>query len=229
MALTFVFPSLLWLLLLLPLLWLFAWATRAPNRARLGRRRHLALIGARSLILAALILALAGAQVVRAVEDTAIVFLIDGSDSLAPAQRERALAYINEAIAAGQPADRAAVVVFGAEPAVERAAAPLAPLRRLTSAVVASRTNIAEAVQLGLALLPADAQKRIVLLSDGAENKGRAAEAARLAAVRNVPIEVVPLRAERGPDVLVAALEAPGAARAGQELPLAIRIESGLA
>lgn len=228
MALTVIFPALLWLLLLLPLLWLFAWATWLPNRARLGRRRYLALLGVRSLLLAALILALAGAQVVRAVEATAVVFLIDGSASVAPAQRERALAYVNAAIAAGQPSDQAAVVVFGAAPAVERAAAPLAPLRQLTSAVVTSRSDIAQAVQLGLALLPADAQKRLVLLSDGAETQGHALEAARLAALRGVPIEVVPLRVARGPDVLVAAVSAPSSARAGQDIPLTVRLESGL-
>ena len=229
MALSVVFPALLWLLLLLPLFWLFAWATWTPNRLRLGRRRYFTLLGVRSVLLAALILALAGAQVGRAVDDTAVVFLIDGSDSVAPAQREQALAYVNAALAAGQPSDRAAVVLFGATPAVERAAAPLTPLRHLTSVVRTSRTDLAAAVQLGLALLPADAQKRIVLLSDGAENQGSAATAARLAALRGVPITVVPLRAERGPDVFVAAVTAPGSARAGQTIPVVVRLVSGQA
>ncbi len=228
MSLSFIYPVYLWLLLAVPLIWLLAWVTRAFASGRLGRGRTLALLAARSLIVICLALAVAGAQVVRAVEDTAVVFLIDGSDSVAPAQRERAIAYVNDALAAGQPADQAAVVVFGANPAVERAAAPLAPLRQLTSAVVGARTDIAEAVQLGLALLPADAQKRVVLLSDGAENQGRAIEAARLAALRGVPIEVVTLPAEPGPDVLVAELEAPAAARAGQSIPLVVRLEGEL-
>ena len=229
MSLSVIHPAALWLLALLPLLWLFAWATRSPNCARLGRGRYLALIGLRSLMLAALVLALAGAQVVRAVNDTAVVFLIDGSDSVAPAQRERALEYVNAAMAAGQPTDRAAVVLFGASAAVERAAQPPAPLNRLTSLVVGSRTNIAEAIQLGLALLPADTQKRLVLLSDGAENTGSALEAARLAALRGVPIEVVPLPPERGPDVLIVGLGAPASAREGQEVPLSLQIASDVA
>jgi uncharacterized membrane protein len=229
MAISFINPAFLWLLLLLPLLWLFAWLTRAPNLARLGRWRYLALIALRTAILAALALAVAGAQLVRAVSDTAVIFLIDGSDSVAPAQRERALAYVNEALAAGAPTDQAAVIVFGAEAAVERAPAPPAPLRSLTSAVVGSGTSLADAIQLGLALLPAEAQKRLVLLSDGAENRGRAAEAARLAALRGVPIEVVPLAAERGPDVLVAALDVPRAAREGQTVPVRVTLESGVA
>ena len=228
-TLSFIQPLLLWLLLLLPALWLFAWLARAPNLMRLGRSRYLALLALRSASLLALALALAGAQLVRAVDDTAVVFLIDGSDSLAPAQREQAVAYVNAATAAAQPGDSAAVVVFGAAAAVERAPGIPAPLRGLSSAVVASRTNIADAIQLGLALLPADAQKRLVLLSDGAENAGRAADAARLAALCGVPLEVLPLAAGRGPDVLISALDVPVAAREGQELPLSVRLESGLA
>jgi Mg-chelatase subunit ChlD len=228
-SLSFIYPLALLLLLLLPLLWLFAWATRAPNLARLGRGRYLALIGLRSAILAALVLALAGVQLVRAADETAVVFLIDGSDSFAPAQRERALDYVNEAMAAAAPNDRAAVVVFGADPAVERAAGPPAQVSRLTSIVAGGRTDIAEALQLGLALLPADAQKRIVLLSDGEENQRRAAEAAGLLALRDVPIEVVPLAAERGPDLVLTALEAPTTAREGQAIPLSIRLESSAA
>jgi uncharacterized membrane protein len=229
MSLSFIYPLFLLGLLLLPALWLFAWLARAPNLTRLGRSRYVALIALRTTILAALVLALSGVQVVRAVSDTAVVFLIDGSDSVAPSQRERAIAYVNAAIAAAQPQDQAAVVVFGADAAVERAPAPPAPLRGLTSAVAASRTDIADAIQLGLALFPADAQKRLVLLSDGGENQGRAADAARLAALRGVPISVVPLANDRGPDVLITALNAPPAARDGQEVPLSISIESGVA
>lgn len=229
MSLSFINPLLLWLLLLLPALWLFAYATRGVNLARLGRGRFLALVGLRSLIVLALVLALAGAQLVRAVDDTAVVFLIDGSDSLAPALREQALDYVNESIAAGQERDQIAVVVFGADAAVERAPGPLAPLSRLGSVVVGSRTDIADAIQLGLALLPADAQKRMVLLSDGGENEGRAIEAARLAAARGVPISVVPLRGERGADVLLSELTVPAGAREGQELPLTIAAESSVA
>lgn len=229
MALTFIEPVALWLLALVPALWLFAWATRRVALVRLGQSRLLALVALRTIILIALVLALAGTQAVRSVDDTAVVFLIDGSDSVSPALREQAINYVNSSLSAGSPSDQAAVVVFGAGGAVERAPGPLLPLRRLTSAVVGSRTDIADAIQLGLALLPAEAQKRIVLLSDGAENQGRAADAARLAALRGVPIEVVPLRDAGGPDVALAALSAPASAREGQEIPLTLAIESGLA
>ncbi|MEI7770352.1 MAG: hypothetical protein WCI67_10210, partial [Chloroflexales bacterium] len=85
MTLSFISPAALWALLILPPLWLLAWLARAVNIGRIGRARYAALLALRSLTLASLALALAGAQLVRPVNDTAVVFLIDGSDSLAPA------------------------------------------------------------------------------------------------------------------------------------------------
>jgi uncharacterized membrane protein len=94
---------------------------------------------------------------------------------------------------------------------------------------LATRTNIQDALQLGLALLPADTEKRLVLLSDGGENSGRATEAASLARVRGVPIDVVDLPGERGPDVIVSALEAPSTAREGQQIALGVLVRSSFA
>jgi Mg-chelatase subunit ChlD len=229
MPFSFIEPIFLLLLLVLPAFWWFAYATRAVNIARLGPWRYGALIIVRSLALLALCLALAGTQLIRPVSRLSVVFLIDGSDSVAPAQRSAALAYLNAALQNQQPGDQAAVVLFGANALVERAPGPLASLERLSSAVIASRSNLAQAIETGLALLPADSQKRIVLLSDGIENSGRAAEAARLAALRTVPLDVVALPPERGPDVLVEQLEAPPTAREGQELSLRVRVQSATA
>lgn len=221
-------PAALWLLALaVPLLWLI-WLGRADLRRRLGRLRLLALLAVRLLLLVALVLALAGLQVGRPVQATATVFLLDASDSVSPAQRAAALAYIEQALATAEPDDRMGLIVFGARAVVERVAEPPRPLSRLDALVVSSRTNIADAIQLGLAILPGAMHQRLVLLSDGGENEGDALVAARLAAARGVPIEVVPLVAERGPDALITALIAPATASAEQMIPLAVQIESNV-
>jgi Mg-chelatase subunit ChlD len=227
MRLSFIFPLALVLLALLPLFWAFALATHAVNVRRLGRWRWPSLLVVRSLLLLALVLALAGTQIRRPVDQLTTVFLVDGSDSLAPAQREEARAFINEALAAKAEGNRAAVVVFGENALVERAPASFTQLDRLSSSVAGERTNIADALQLGLALLPAESQGRLVLLSDGGENLGRAFEATQLATARSIPVDTVTLSAEQGPDVLISALSAPAIAREGQDVPLTIRVESG--
>ncbi|HEX9370076.1 MAG TPA: VWA domain-containing protein, partial [Roseiflexaceae bacterium] len=223
--LSFITPAALALLALLPLMWALTLA--APRR--IGHGRFWLSLAIRSAILVALVLGLAGAQLVRPMQALTTVFLVDASDSVAPAQRDRATQYVDEALREMPAGDRAAVVVFGANALVERTPASLAALGRVNSVPVTTRTNIQDAVQLGLALLPADSQKRLVLLSDGGENSGHAADAARLAAARGVPLDVVALPSERGADVLVSALNAPSLAREGQEIALAVAIRSTIA
>lgn len=243
MSLSFIYPAALWLLLLLPLLWLFTLkAVPRPGRreaststqrvrsqnARTGKGLLWARLVLRSIILVALVLALAGIQLVRPVDNVTVVFLVDGSDSVSPARREQAIDYIDTALAERGDNDRAAVVVFGANALVEWAPTELSELERLTSAPVASRTNIAEAIRLGVALFPSGSQKRLVLLSDGFENDGDSEEAIGLARARNVPLDVVPLASQTGDDVLVDALEAPAVVREGQSVPLQVSISSSI-
>lgn len=212
--LSFITPAALLLLLLLPLLWALA----VVARRRVAPWRFWGSLTLRSMMFVACVLALAGAQLIRPVDTLTTVFLVDASDSVAPAQRARAVDYVGEALQTMPPGNQAAVVVFGENALVERAPSDATTLGRLASVPLAARTNIQDAVQLGLALLPADSQKRLVLLSDGGENSGSALEAAQLAAVRGVPLDVVELLGERGPDVVVTALEAPATAREGQQI-----------
>lgn len=223
--LSFIAPEALFLLLLLPLIWGLAFV--GPRR--LEPFRFWSSLALRTLALVGLVLAIAGAQLVWPVRNVTTIFLVDVSDSVAPAQRERALTFVEDALRQMPPGDQAGVVVFGENALVERIPDSLASVGRLTSAPVTTRTNIEDAVQLGLVLLPADTQKRLVLLSDGGENSGIAAEAARLARVRGVPLDVVPLVSERGPDVIVTALNAPGLAREGQESTVVVSVRSAIA
>ncbi len=128
---------------------------------------------------------------VRRVDQLTTIFLVDSSDSVGPEARARAEQFVRDALQTMPDSDRAAIVVFGENALVERAPSAEKGLRRLLSVPVAARTNLGEAISLGLAMLPADTQKRIVLLSDGGENAGDVRNAIELAAARGVPVEVV--------------------------------------
>jgi Mg-chelatase subunit ChlD len=226
MHISFIFPYALWLLLLLIPLWALALAV--PRR--LSPARFWGSLALRTAILAALVLSLAGARVESAVDELTTVFLIDSSDSISPSARGQAEAFVQESLKSMQKDDRAAVVVFGENALVERAPAADRSLGRLISAPIAARTNIQNAVQLGLALLPADTEKRLVLLSDGGENSGQALEAARIATARGVPIDYVDLSAPGGgSEALIASLDSPTNVRVGQEFELVATIESNIA
>lgn len=226
LRLSFIYPVFLWLLLVLVPLWLMT--LLVPRR--LPPVRFWSSLGLRTLLILLLVLSLAGTQVVYGVDKVTTIFLIDHSDSISSAARAQAEQFVHEALLSMHANDEAAVVVFGENALVERAPSSLQHLGRLSSTPVVGRTNIQEALQLGLALFPADSQKRLVLLSDGGENTGRALEAARLAAAGHVPIDIVDLAsAEDVGEALVASLEAPAHARAGQEVTLEVTVESSVA
>lgn len=226
MTISFDYPATLWLLLLVPL----ALGLALLGQPRLPRGRRLASLALRGLIMVLLVLAVAGAQIRRPVNQLTVVFLVDASDSISPAAREGATEFIRAALQAMPDGDEAAVVVFGKEALVERTASDVRTLPDLASVPVATRTDIAEAIQLGLALLPADRQKRLVLLSDGQANEGDARTAAELAAARGIPLDVVPIGGSTaGPEVLVSQVSAPTSVREGQEFELTVTIESNVA
>jgi len=138
MRLAVTYPHMLWLLLFVPpLLWL-AW--RAPRPARRGRK--LAAILLRGLLFTLLVLALAGLQVRRPVEDTAVVFLIDVSDSIPPADEEAAIRFVRRALQTRDAQDVAGVVVFGKNALVERLVGALDDLPGIESIPVRTRTDI---------------------------------------------------------------------------------------
>ncbi|HEX9371332.1 MAG TPA: VWA domain-containing protein, partial [Roseiflexaceae bacterium] len=197
MRLSFIFPTFLWLLLLLPPLW--ALALLAPRQ--LPRWRFWSSLLLRTVAIAGLVLGLAGAQIVRPVGAVTTVFLLDGSDSVALSQRARAEAFVQQALAKMPGDDQAALVVFGQRALVERTPSSDRALGQVAARPGGAATNVEGAVRLGLALLPNEGHQRLVLLSDGRENAGDAAAAARIAAARGVPIDVVALSGlADGPD-----------------------------
>jgi len=116
MSLSFTRPE---YLLLLPvagaLLWLSARVSYADLR---GARRGIAW-AARLLLVLALILALAGTQLVRQSKGTAVVFAVDASHSVPPTETDRALEFVRRALKYRKAEDHAALVIFGREARVE--------------------------------------------------------------------------------------------------------------
>ncbi|MBN1888760.1 MAG: VWA domain-containing protein [Thermoflexales bacterium] len=227
MSFSFLYPTSLYALLLLPPLLALPFLGRRALPRAFSFWAGLVL---RALVMLGLILGLAGAQLVRAVHDTTVVFVLDHSDSVPPAEQKRAEDFIRESLVAMREGDRAAIVVFGQDALVDRLASEEKTLAPVVSIPRSSRTNIASALRLALALFPEETHKRIVLLSDGLENVGRAEELVELAEARGVQIDVVPLsRPAGGEEAYLDALEAPAAVRQGQAFELVAVVHSTLA
>ncbi len=100
------------------------------------------------------------------------MFVVDLSDSVGNAGREDALAFLRETLKEKPDGDVAGIVAFGKDALVERLPSELKDIDRIASAPVKSATDIGAALRLATALFPDDAQKRIVLLSDGNDTTG---------------------------------------------------------
>ncbi len=224
MSISFVYPQNLWLLLLLPMtIALALLGRRRPTRTR----RFWSGLALRTLLLTLLVLALAGIQLRLRADTLTAVFVVDVSDSIPPQEQSRGEAVLRQAVAAMPDGDRAAVVVFGQDALVERLASEARTLPGLTSLPVTVRTDIASALQLALALFPDEGAKRLVLLSDGRENVGRALAQAELAAAHDIELTFVPLSGPEGAvEVLVETLDAPADVRQGQGFDLTAVVRS---
>ena len=214
-------PWVLLALLALPIAAYLGWPRRRFQRARAWTSLLL-----RLLILSLVILALAGASIVRATDQLAVVFLLDRSDSMDEAARQAQEAFVRDALDALPPGDQAAVVAFGANALVERPMGPSAQLAPLRSTPITGNTDLEEAISLGLALFPEGAARRLVVLSDGAQTVGDAAAASRRAAASGVQIDVVPLTRNPGPEVQVTAVDAPEQVASGQQFDLGITVDA---
>src|SRR6266496_611625 len=174
------------------------------------------------VVVLALILAIAGLQWKRPQEGMNVFFLLDRSDSIPPEQQEAARLYVSKASGLKKTMDRAGVLVFGTDAAIDTSPNEKVGDQKIQAVVGSGRTDVASAIRLGTAALPESGQKRLVLLSDGNENIGDAFAAVVAARPLGVTVDVVPLGVARGGDVSVQKLSLPGNIKKGQTFEVKI-------
>jgi uncharacterized membrane protein len=215
-------PWYLALLAALPLIW---WSS-FRSLGGLGRVRRAVAIALRTLVFALLVLALAETQWVRTTDRLTVIYLLDQSLSISQAQTDAMIKYINESIRQQRDRareDRAGVIVFGTESAVE-----LPPLDetqqmpRVETTIDREHTNLAGAMKMAVACFPHDTEKRIVILTDGNQNIGDALAQARALAEANIGIDVVPIRSQSFGEVSVEKVSIPSDVRRGQPFDVSV-------
>lgn len=219
MDIRFATPLYLFLLFLLPVIW---WASIRLRTA--GKVRRWFIVGTRTLIVTLLVLALAQLEITRNSKDLTVYFLVDQSESVPAEVRNNSSAIINDILKKKRPNDEVGVIVFGGNPSIETMAVP--KIENLDgsykSIIDPSLTDVSAALRLALSAFPNDTMNRVVLLSDGNENKGSALETARLAANTNVAIDVVPLRYVNQYDVRIDKIVVPQRTQKDQPFELKI-------
>ena len=221
-SLSFDSPWYLALLGLLPLLWWFSFRSLSG----LGNYRRWFALMLRSVVMTLVILALAQAQLVRHSDKLTVMFVLDHSLSVPNEPSELMRQYINESIEKQRDnakADRAGVIVFGRDAAIE-----LPPfddvqsMPAIESMVDREYSDLAGALKLAQASFPHDTAKRIVVISDGNENVGNAVEQARSLVDAGIGIDVIPMQTEVRGDVAVEKISLPPDVRKGQPFDLRV-------
>ena len=218
---TFAAPAYLAILLLLPVLWWYSYR----RLAGLGRlRRWLALL-LRTLVVVLLVMAAADLQIVRSNDHLTVIYLLDQSLSIPEGKRAAMIKYVRDEVHAHRrDKDRAGVIVFGRDAAIE-----LPPFdddlqmgNSIESLFDPQATNIAAAMKLAQATFPEDAARRIVLVTDGNQNQGNALEQAQAVAAAGIGIDVVPIRYRARADVAVERVILPSEVRLNQPFDLRV-------
>ena len=214
-----------WLLLLPPALAFTVWLTLKTHVQISSWRRWLA-FALRVAIVTLVIFAIAGLQRLIPQEGMNVFFLLDRSDSIPSGQQERALDLVNRYAEDKKKEDKAGLVVFGAESAIEFSPNAIVDVEKVHAVIGTERSDLAGAVRLGTAAFPETGQKRLVLMSDGNENLGDVIAEARNAGSMDVTIDVLPLGATRGNDVTVQRIGVPGKLKEGQTFDAKIFVTS---
>ena len=180
--------------------------------------------GLRAGVGLAVIAAALGLVIDRPANDVATSFLIDASDSMTAAGRAEATAVIREALDSQPDDTRAGVVVFGNDARLETLISNDPQFSGISVTVDPAGTDLAAAMRLGVAALPQDSARRLVVISDGRATSGDAeAEAARLA-TEGVPVDVVVINPASGSDLAVAALDVPSGASEGERIEISAEV-----
>ena len=205
------------LLLLVPLIAVVSWKVRDPKAA--ARRRVVLL---RSATLIAVILALTEPLLARNAQATTTIFVVDRSTSVTANADMIAPNWLADALGGAGSNDNAAIVTFGGSAAlsVPDTSAESIP-HDWADGIDASATdpnfsNIESAVALARTL-PVGGNRRIVLISDGAENLGSVQTQAAQAAADGVPVDVLIVPGAASDDLRLDSLTLPAAVWKGEQ------------
>lgn len=182
-----------------------------------SRRRQRPL--ARTLAMAMILGAVAGARVPGCAGGRTAVFAIDGSASVSGVRRT-ALDRVRAEMRGMSSSDRAGLVVFGDRGDRLREPTTASSIDGITLPPASATTNLAAGIRTAQLALPAGGDRRIVLLTDGQPTTGDALGAA---ATSGAPIDVVALDDRSAP--VVRRLDAPADSRTGAAIPLRAEVE----
>jgi uncharacterized membrane protein len=125
----------------------------------------------RTIVMAVIILAMAGISITKKGKQGETVFVVDMSDSMAD-NTDIIQNYISETVAELPDNQKYAVVAFGKNASCWQFMTSDNELKNMTAQVTSSATNIEKAVLTAAGLFDENVSKQMVIVTDGDENEG---------------------------------------------------------
>jgi uncharacterized membrane protein len=211
-------------LVLLPILGFLVYYWSRKSLSGLGRWRRRLAITARFVVLSLIVLALAEPQIVWRNDRLTTLYMVDLSQSVPRDKFEPMLNFVRQStLEHRQAEDLAGMVVFSKNARVEVPPAP-SEIRFLgvESSLDTDNTDLAGALKLAMGSFPEDSARRIVLISDGNQNRGNAFEQALQAKAQGIQIDVLPVNYnyDNQQEVLVEKVSLPSDVKVGETVNL---------
>lgn len=209
------------LLLLLPAYIALIYLIDRRGGRRSRRIKHRVARVMRCLLTCLCVLALAAPSVVLPGGQQAVWILADASAS-ARGMQDQMTQSVRTALENKDASVNAGVIAFGGNAMVEKPLAQDGTYNGVTTAVDAQASDLTSALTLASALLPEDAQGRIVVLSDGATDDVRAA--AQQLAARGVTVDFQSFSGDALPDAQISQLNVPSRVYQGQSFTVTVQV-----
>ena len=176
---------------------------------------------------ALLIGALIGVSLPRSSDQIATVFVLDRSDSIGRLGEVQGLDAAQLAADTAPSNGELGIVVSADGARIEQLLIPAEDSTGLASSTIdGGRSDLASGLRLAGALLPDDAQRRVVVVSDGRATSGDAEAEASILGTRGIPVDYVLLDTVSGEDAAVLGINAPAEVDEGAQIPVAVIVES---
>lgn len=188
-------------------------------------RRWMAIVTRCALIMI-LVLLLARLTRVETSDELTVIAVVDRSQSIPNELLEDRINYLEEALKYKPETGHLAVVDVAEVASISKLSSKDVEIRRRNTTIRGEQSKLADGIQMGLAVIPPNTAARILLITDGNQTEGDLKQAAEIAAMNKVPIDILPVQYEYSNEVIFKRLSVPLRARSNQTVSLKFVLNS---
>lgn len=197
------------------------------NRLKGIVRKDKLVLLSRILILILIILGISNITLNLKGKNIETIFLLDVSDSMGEFKHE-GLKFINNSLKEQPNHNKCGVILFGDNASVDKYMDASKNYKEFKTSPITITTNIEEAINSSFSLFDKRSSKRIVLITDGEENKGDMLKSINLLKKENVDLKIYNVDNLKGDEVYIDSVSVPDNISIGEEFSVVTKIESNI-